>query len=182
MSLNSLTPTPAAAFDMPLAVLTACHERILRFCDMLERMVEHIESHGVDLQAKETAKIIHRYFSTAGKHHHEDEEEDLFPLLLDHDRQLQIFIDTLTSTHDQLDQYWARLQSTLLNLDTVNIELLRQEITNFVTLNREHVQLENRELLPRAATLLTMTEQEVLGKAMAKRRGTPYESASYSKK
>ena len=174
MSLEAISPTPAVGFDMPLTLLSGCHERILRFCDMLEGMVKHIQKHGVDIQAEETAKLIYKYFSTAGRNHHDDEEIDLFPLLLSHDRQLAVFIERLTLTHRQLDESWHKLQPMLLNLDTLDIKLVKKEVSNFVILNREHVQLENRELLPCAASLLTLAEHETLGKAMAKRRNTPY--------
>ncbi|MDH5182545.1 MAG: hemerythrin domain-containing protein [Gammaproteobacteria bacterium] len=176
MSLESLTPTPAAGFDMPLAILSACHDRILRFCDMLERLAEHIQNNGVDLQAVETAKLIHKYFSTAGKHHHEDEEKDLFPLLLHHDEGLGSLLSRLVETHRQLDSNWEQLEPILLSLDTIesNKEAFTILTYSFATSNRNHIQLENRELLPCAALLLSNTDNEYLGQAMAKRRGVPY--------
>lgn len=176
MGLESLTPSPAAGFDMPLALLTACHQRILHFCSMLERLAEHIEKYDLDLQATETAKLIYKYFSTAGRHHHEDEENDLFPLLLQHNNGLAILLNQLTETHRQLDNIWEELQPLLLDseLITGNIDKFKAISHRFAELNREHIMIENRELLPQAAVLLTNTENTSLGRMMARRRGIPY--------
>lgn len=176
MSLESLTPSPAASFDMPLALLSACHQRILHFCDMLERLAVHIDNYGIDLQATETAKLINKYFSTAGQHHHEDEERDLFPLLLAHDNGLNSLLTRLTTAHHQLDSIWATLRPQLsspaaIDMNTDKFKALCQQ---FARANREHIMLENRELLPQAAVLLTSADHESLGHAMAERRGVPY--------
>lgn len=171
MSLESLTPTPAAGFDMPLALLSACHQRILQFCDMLERLTDHIEKYGVDLQATETSKLIYKYFTTAGKHHHEDEEQDLFPLMLQHQPELGPLFQQLSATHQQLDVHWQALSILLQDLNGTNLSRLQDQTFAFVQAQRLHLQLENRELLPRAAAQLTIREQETLGQAMAKRRG-----------
>ena len=173
MSLDSLTPSPAAGFDMPLALLTACHQRILHFCSMLERLAEHIEKYDLDLQATETAKLVYKYFSTAARYHHADEENDLFPLLLQHDNGLTVLLNQLTETHKQLDKIWAELHPFLLDSDLIvgNVDQFKALCQRFTELNREHVMIENRELLPQAATLLTSIEQESLGRSMAARRG-----------
>ena len=179
MSLASLTPSPAAGFDMPLTLLAACHQRILQFCSMLERLLVHIENHGVDdLQSVETSRLIHRYFSSAGKHHHQDEEQDLFPMLLQHEPDLEPLLSQLADTHKQLDASWEQLAPLLQSLPDTSIPDLSMAALNFAKQSREHVQFENRELLPRAAMLLTTTEQQRLGIAMAKRRNIQQASIS----
>jgi hemerythrin-like domain-containing protein len=144
MALHQLIPTPAAGFDQPLGVLSGCHSRILHFCTLLERLTVHLQTYGIDRQAVETAHLIHRYFSTAGKHHHRDEEDDLQAMLAE-----------------------------LASVDTAQFAATAEQ---FISMNREHVGLENRELLPRAATLLSNKQQEQLGRAMARRRNVEYVS------
>ena len=64
-------------------MLAACHGRVEKQCQALERLQTHLPVHGSDLQAQEAASAIMRYFDTAARHHHEDEEQDLFPALLE---------------------------------------------------------------------------------------------------
>ncbi|WP_204313425.1 hemerythrin domain-containing protein, partial [Klebsiella michiganensis] len=51
-------------------------------CATLAKLSAHLPSHGADEQARQAARNIMRYFDVAGPHHHADEEEDLFPLLM----------------------------------------------------------------------------------------------------
>ena len=78
--------TPAAGFEAPLEMLSACHLRIARQCATLRRLVPHLTTRGADVEARSAAANIVRYFETSAKHHHADEEKDLFPA---HCQQLQ---------------------------------------------------------------------------------------------
>jgi hemerythrin-like domain-containing protein len=176
MALHQLTATPAAGFDQPLGILSGCHNRILHFCTLLERLAAHLQAHGADGEAVESARLIDRYFSTAGKHHHRDEEDDLFPMLIGQDISLKTLVERLHEAHREMDACWEPLQAMLADLtsaDTVEFVGLAER---FVAMNREHVALENREMLPRAAMLLSNVQQEQLGRAMAKRRNVDYVS------
>jgi len=70
-----------ASFDDPLEMLLACHRRIERQLQTLERLQVHLEVNGVDAEASAAAQAILRYFTRSAENHHEDEEKDLFPLL-----------------------------------------------------------------------------------------------------
>ena len=74
---------PTAGFEVPLEMLSACHHRIERQCATLRRLVDHLATHGPDQQARDAAAGVMRYFDTAGRDHHADEEEDLFPALIE---------------------------------------------------------------------------------------------------
>src|SRR5687768_11399199 len=74
-------PKPVAAFDEPLEMLEACHQKIEAQLATLERILPHLRQHGADADAKSAARAVMRYFDTAGVLHHRDEDEDLFPLL-----------------------------------------------------------------------------------------------------
>ena len=79
---NLLSQEQAPDFSDPLGLLKACHQRMLGFCDLLEKIIEHIKEHGVDADVNQSAQKVHRYFSSAAMFHHMDEEQDLFPLLI----------------------------------------------------------------------------------------------------
>ncbi len=54
---------------------------LLDHCDRLENLITHIDTQGIDDDARKAARNIVRYFSTSALLHHRDEEEDLFPRL-----------------------------------------------------------------------------------------------------
>ncbi|HEY0663063.1 MAG TPA: hemerythrin domain-containing protein, partial [Thiobacillaceae bacterium] len=78
---TDLMGAAAPGFERPLELLEACHGRIARQCDTLEKLLAHLPSVGADAQAQQAARAILGYFDTAAVHHHDDEERTLFPLL-----------------------------------------------------------------------------------------------------
>ncbi|HEX2546883.1 MAG TPA: hemerythrin domain-containing protein, partial [Ramlibacter sp.] len=80
--LQSLVASPAAGFEEPFGMLEACHERVQRMLALLQRLREHLASHGADTQAQQAARDVMRYFDQAAPLHHQDEELHVFPPLL----------------------------------------------------------------------------------------------------
>ena len=72
-----------AGFEVPLEMLSACHLRIEHQCSTLRRLVPHLLARGADAEARAAAASVLRYFETAAKDHHADEEVDLFPALIE---------------------------------------------------------------------------------------------------
>ncbi|HYL25477.1 MAG TPA: hemerythrin domain-containing protein, partial [Burkholderiales bacterium] len=108
----------APGFDEPLEMLQACHGRIEMQLAMLERLVAHVAQHGCDIEAREGARFIMRYFDTSAVQHHRDEDEDLFPLLrckaaaLDRP-EVSAIINELERDHQTMDLQWSRLRARL---------------------------------------------------------------------
>jgi len=169
--------TPAAGFEVPLEMLSACHGRVERQCQTLLRLVAHLGANGPDQAAREAAQNVMRYFDTSAKHHHADEEEDLFPALLQSApaaelAALRTLIDALRAQHRELEQAWAQLRPKLegIRLGTQS-ELGADEVAHLVDLYRSHIAREEGELLPLAARLLGMARLDDVGRAMRLRRG-----------
>jgi len=169
-------PTAAPDFTDPLGLLRACHGRIAGHCETLRKLVPHLATHGADAEAREAMARIHRYFSTAAPHHHEDEEHDLFPLLRGRDADLDGLIAELGREHRTLAGHWADLKPLLVQPERAVAEPRHtaEVIARFVAAYLAHAEKENEHLLPRAAQLITAAEQQELGAAMAKRRGGPH--------
>jgi len=74
---------PAAGTEAPPEMLSACHRRVEHQCATLRRLVPHLAAHGADSAARTATTNVWRYFETSAKHHHADEEEDLFPAPLE---------------------------------------------------------------------------------------------------
>lgn len=174
--MDLLSPA-APGFDDPIGVLEACHGRVLKHCATLMALVTHLAEQGLDDAAQEAAQQIHRYFSTAGQHHHEDEEQDLFPILRNKNAAIAALISQLETEHRQFESLWSRLEPLLAKPESItDLMAFTQLATEYDNAYQHHVALENTQLLPKARQLLSTAEQTTLGKAMAARRGVAYSS------
>ena len=168
---------PAAGFEAPLAMLAACHGRVESKCQTLRRLVPHLVANGPDQAAREAAKNILIYFDTAAKHHHADEEEDLFPALLQSAPEAELaplreLIDALCAQHRELEQVWGRIRWKLEGVWLgLGPELGADEVAGMVELYQSHIAREEAELLPLAGRLLGDAQLDIVGRAMRVRRG-----------
>lgn len=172
--MNDLLDIAAApTFDQPLEMLYACHDRITAQCDTLDRLVSHLLVQGNDAQAAQAARAILRYFDTAGQHHHQDEEQDLFPALLaGGDSEAAGHVARLLEEHKTLDAAWQALRPQLAAIeqgraDTVDADVAAHLIARYA----RHIAFENGTLLPLAQTLLDAETLQRIGRNMAVRRG-----------
>lgn len=171
--LNIHGGASAPGFDHPLELLLACHERIQAQCVTLRNLQNYVLVHGCDAQAQQAAQAILRYFDTAGQHHHQDEEQDLFPRLLEcHDVEANTLVQRLLSEHIGMEAAWQRLRPLLVAIARDNATTLEAAAAeDFIRAYDNHIALENSQLLPLAGRLLTPIQLETLGNSMAERRG-----------
>ena len=163
---------PGPSFDDPLEMLAACHERIETQLLTLERMVEHARARGWDAEAKAAAQSVMRYFDTAGRMHHQDEDEDLFPLLrvkaaAAHRAEIAASLDELEREHATMDRQWHMLRHSMLEQ-----RLDGEVVERFAWVYRRHMELEHAAILPYAREALGAAERATLGARMAARRRT----------
>ncbi len=159
-------------FDEPLALLRACHKNILDHCERLENLITHVDTQGIDDEARQAARNIVRYFSSSALLHHRDEEEDLFPRLNRQSIKIAELIRDLKQQHVQLDQLWEIIAPELKKLPVDNFSAgVLQASREFCALSRQHVNRENMEFLPLAASSLSQLELTDIGVSMAARRG-----------
>lgn len=174
--MNTLLPTPAPDFSQPLDLLSACHRRIDGFTAMLLKLPAHVARHGADAEARQAAQRALKYFDTAGRHHHDDEETDLFPLLRaaaerDGNAEIPALLDELQAQHLEMEQAWQALRPALLALAEGIAAADGLPVEYFAALYRRHIPLEENFLLPYAERMLTPGQTQALGLAMARRRG-----------
>lgn len=169
----------APSFDHPLEMLHACHGKILRLCDTLQKLAAHLPGNGCDQQARQAAQGILRYFDSAGKFHHQDEELDLFPALrlsANPDREkLEPLLERLLAEHAVMLAAWDTLRPVLLRLADGTDTALPESLTDeFIASHTRHIALEEAELLPLAACLLSPQQTMQIGRRMAERRGAQF--------
>ena len=113
------------------------------------------------------------YFETAGRDHHADEEEDLFPRLRRLGPGLEALLARLAGEHRALERLWARLAPGL-EAEGRRDAHWRAAAAEWCERSEAHVALEDAELLPAARRLLRPDDLEALGRTMAARRGVAY--------
>ncbi|WP_414041183.1 hemerythrin domain-containing protein [Acidithiobacillus sp. M4-SHS-6] len=163
--------TPAPSFDDPMGLLLACHGRILGHCDTLACLPGHLAEHGADDEARQAATRILRYFHTAAPQHHADEEENLFPWLtthLDFPEPLHTTLRHLSLQHRNLEALWEDFAKELEEVAVGHGNTLSPDI--FISTHRAHIAIENNEIFPVAARLLSPDILGEIGNAMRTRR------------
>lgn len=158
-------------------MLSACHGRIETQCATLRRLVPHLLVHGVDEEARAAATRIIHYFDTSALHHHADEEDDLFPALIESMAGsdaicLRDMIDGLTADHRALAACWRHLRAILERIAAgERVPLLFDDVEALAVRYERHIEREEKELLPMAARLLSDDDLARIGRAMRARRG-----------
>lgn len=169
-----IIPGSAAApnFATPLEMLRACHDRILDQCNTLLKLQQHLVTNGCDLQAQQAARAILRYFDSAGHYHHQDEEIDLFPLLLaSTNTTAHQLISHLLGDHLEMNKIWLLLSPRLQDVAKGMAAVLDARlVADFKSAYEQHIALENTQLLPLAEQLLDEHQLSEFGDKMANRR------------
>ncbi len=112
-------------FTKPIDLLLACHDNIRNFGYLLA--FSESETH---------LKKARNYFDTSFNYHHQDESEDLFPIVLAKHPEAKAIIEKLEEQHtllnELLTQYKKRPESNtakkLYNLYITHLELEEKEI------------------------------------------------------
>ncbi len=170
-------PGPGPDFTQPLEALKACHVRIRAQCDTLRRLVEHMGGHGCDAEARQAATAVMRYFDTAARLHHEDEEEDLLPRMMSaatmsRGSRLTRLVADIATEHREMDKLWTDLRAVLQEISAGETTLLDPlDVDRFAKLYHTHMALEESNVIPLAEMLLAKDDLAEIGAAMAQRRG-----------
>lgn len=172
---NSLLPN-APSLDEPLEILQACHERIEAQLETLEKLLAYLPDHGADEHARQAIQAILRYFDSAGPNHHEDEEQDLFPALIacapeDEADKVAWLVQNLLSDHARMASALDLVKHQLVAVAAGDRSALTPVAVHALTLlYRQHIEKENRELLPLSRRLLRPADIKKLSLAMTARR------------
>lgn len=159
------------SFEEPLALLTACHDKVRHFAALSLKLDIHLAQKGNDEEAREAARSILRYFDLAAPLHHADEEEDLFPAL--HalgDSKLNCSLDELEAEHVELAVLWQAVRRWLEAVAQNGLLARPIELDEFALRYPAHADREEAEVYG-AASLLSATELSKIGVRMCQRRG-----------
>jgi pyridoxamine 5'-phosphate oxidase len=175
--MNELLPDTAPDFDQPVAVLKHCHGRIRKQLATLEKLLAHLPGHGADEQARQAASSVLRYFEKAAHLHHEDEEQDLIPMLRavaqgEDAATLQALAPVILQDHKDMDAMWQDLHEQLSAIaDGSGAQLSSSIVQRFSERYLGHMEREETMIAPMALRLFGPQQMARLGQAMQRRRG-----------
>lgn len=171
-------PSPTESGErrlQPFEALDACHQQILVQLDTLERLVAHLETHGVDEQAQAWAREVFSFFMSQAHDHHQQEEQHVFPSLIQSgDARLMDAVLRLQQDHGWIEEDWQELAPQLdamaAGYHWYNLDLLRHAIPVFKALYLDHIALEESLAYPEAKARLAAWEQHGQGRELARRK------------
>jgi len=175
MSHNLFDTAPD--FNQPIAVLKHCHDRIRKQLETLQKLLDHLPVHGADADARKAAQAVQKYFNHAAALHHEDEEENLMPMLQATARdadavQLELIVPVILADHKLMDSAWQQLNQQLEQIATgAGASLDSAAVLHYIERYTEHMALEETNIAPMAKRLFSHEQMEQLGSAMQVRRG-----------
>jgi pyridoxamine 5'-phosphate oxidase len=182
--MNSLLPDPAPDFDQPIAVLKHCHGRIRKQLATLEKLLAHLPAQGADEQARQAAQAVMKYFEKAAHLHHDDEEQDLIPMLRavaqgEDAATLQALAPVILQDHKDMDAMWQDLHEQLAAIaDGSASQLSGSTVQRFVQRYTGHMEREESTMAPMALRLFSPEQMARLGQAMRQRRGVDQPQAA----
>ena len=171
---------PDHGFDEPLGLLSDCHRRIECFLAVLTAITDRAGGGTLSVAERAQLEAALAYFATAAPRHIADEEESLFPRLQASDNRdaraaLEV-IRRLERDHDEADAHHeaiARLVPRWLTDGSLADDLVRElteRLARLDALYAAHIGVEDRELFPAAARLLSAADLAAIGREMAAQR------------
>lgn len=169
---------PAVGFEQPYAMLHACHERVQRTLDLLQRLLDYLQIHDHDAHSRAAAADVLRYFDQAAPLHHEDEERHVFPLLLaQDDAGVQQAVRQLQAEHAAMAGQWRQIRQPLLRwrdgaASPQPDQALREAVAQWIALYAQHILREEEVVFPAAQARMDELALQRMGADMqARRRG-----------
>lgn len=170
-------------FDQPIAVLKHCHDKIRKQLSTLQNLLAHLVQHGNTADAQQAAKAVLQYFNKAAHLHHDDEEQDLMPMLQatatgDDAALLATLVPEILADHQRMDQAWLTLRPELDAIAAgTGVQLSAHGVRDYVAAYQAHMSKEEGQLAPMAKRLFSAQQMEQLGTAMQRRRGIAPDAA-----
>jgi hemerythrin-like domain-containing protein len=176
-------------FDEPLGLLSDCHRRIEHFLAVLAAIADRAGGRELDAAERRQLEAALTYFKTAAPRHTADEEESLFPRLeasgdanaaaaLEMIQRLEQDHAEADSLHDAVD----RLSRAWLagSLGPADVRELHGLLERLRCLYEAHISVEDWQLFPAAAQILSAEQLRAIGDEMARRRAVDFKAAATS--
>lgn len=169
-------------FSNPLGLLSDCHRRIEQFLGVLIDVTD--QARGAELSDDHRAALdaALKYFREASPKHTSDEEESLFPRMLESSderaRSAISQLDELHADHEIADAAHAEVEAlgsqwlSAGTLSSESIDRLRALLEQLQSTYEKHIAAEDHEIFPLAGQILSSEDLAAVGREMAARRAT----------
>lgn len=167
---------PDAGFGDPLGMLHDCHRRIEHFLNILCAVADRALGRALTDEESAAVQAALSYFRTGGQRHTADEEQSLFPRMRAAGAEPIPEISGLEHDHRDADHF--HLQADTLYTKWIQRQALTPEeqrdlkaaTDKLRELYREHIQVEEKVVFPRAAQMLTPEAIAAIGQEFRARR------------
>lgn len=161
--------TRSATFDEPVEMLYACHGKVRAFCRQTAMLPAYMAEHGRNEAVLQAVRQISRYFNVAAPLHHQDEEEDFFPLLLRYFPDARNTVAELHRQHENLHACWEAVEREFAAIEAdAGYRPQSRVLRDFDAAYAAHLALE--EPLFETGRRLPAAELAAIGRNMAARR------------
>jgi hemerythrin-like domain-containing protein len=182
-----MSPTPIPATDnAPIEEFSHCHDGIVAQLNELARLPELAQAAQ---QARRVAQATEAFFREVVLVHHKEEEEELFPAVLQSARageerdQVKLQVERLTQDHRDIEKTWRELAPgvhAVAHGHGVNLDAAR--VADFVVRYRGHAEHEEAVFLPLSSKILGRdgNHMAALGLSLHARHALPEVLRRYS--
>ena len=173
-----MSPPKNTDFSNPLEALKTCHARIRVECEKLGQLSGRVAAKDFGEESRAAATALMRYFDTAARFHHADEEDELLPRMmaaatLGRGSRLTRLVADIANEHREMDRIWKELRAGLQEISAgEQIPLDPLVVDRFIKLYASHITVEESNLFPLAEMLLSRNDLVEIGAAMAERRSS----------
>jgi hemerythrin-like domain-containing protein len=168
---------PDSGFDDPIGMLKDCHRRIEHFLNIISVVVVRAQARSLSQEESSAIEAALQYFRVGGRRHAADEEESLFPRMrsdaalasLPELGELEIEHREANRLHGDIDALyaeWIRFGP----LKTEDEHRLASATQRLESLYREHIEMEESVVFPRAAETLDGKTIALIGQEFRARR------------
>ncbi len=146
-----------------MEALDRTHREVMHTLNHIAKLIEHLDAHGADDEARGLAKRICAFFNGQAKQHHADEERLIFPeLARSSDATLVQHVLRLQQDHGWLEEDWFELEPPLQAIaagyNWYDLDMLRHALPVFEALYRDHIALEESLIYPEAKRRIAAAE------------------------
>ena len=154
----------------PVDDFSKCHVGIIQNFEALKNLANTVITDPVQADVKESAKKLLQFYKDVVLNHHQEEEQELFNLVLDcakpgaEHSDAKNMVDRLTQEHRDLEKQWKLIEADVKKLARgKSASLNRDAAMNMAENYLAHANFEEQAFLPLSAEILKDTGLESLG-------------------
>jgi len=162
---------PATDFTSGLQVITDYHQDFLAKGIRLVELAKEIQKQGMTESLAHQCMNMYCHYSHATHLHHKDEEEGLFPLLVDQSSLIIGMMERLIMDHEEIEDSWAELAKRLNHPEKItNTDHFLHLSIEFEKILRDHLTREDEDFAPQIKKILTAEQMKQAGEKMSEIR------------